>query len=53
MTSLTPCPLLSPLTRGGFSGERQGGGVEGLPSIRERSFEPSTMLESTEIMVMP
>jgi hypothetical protein len=26
----------------GFSGERQGDGVEGHPSIRERSFKPST-----------
>jgi hypothetical protein len=34
-------PLLA-LIRVGFSGERQGGGVEGLPSIRERSFKPST-----------
>jgi hypothetical protein len=30
----------------GFSGERQGGGVEGLPSIRERSFKPSACLFS-------
>ena len=29
------------LTRVGFSGERQGGGVEGLPPIRECSFKPS------------
>jgi hypothetical protein len=34
------------LTSVGFSGEIQGGGVEGLPSIRERSFKPSTCLLS-------
>jgi hypothetical protein len=34
------------LTSVGFSGERQGGGVKGIPSIRERSFKSSTRLFS-------